>query len=89
MTFPVTIVDNFFDDPDAIVEIANNLKFFNPQTGNWPGTRTKNLHVEEPRLHMYFTQKLNSIFFGDNPDYWNTQAHFQLISPIDPENQYS
>ena len=89
MTFPITIVDNFFDDPDAIVEIANNLKFFNPQTGNWPGTRTKNLHVEEPRLHMYFTQKLNSIFFEDNPDYWNTQAHFQLINPIDPDNQYS
>ena len=67
MTFPITIVDNFFEDPDAIVEIANNLKFFNPQTGNWPGTRTKNLHVEEPRFYMYFTQKLNSIFFGDNP----------------------
>ena len=71
MTFPITIVDNFFDDPDAIVEVANNLKYFNPQGGHWPGTRTKNLHIDAPRLHMYFTQKLNSIFFGDNPDYWN------------------
>ena len=42
MTFPVTIVDNFFEEPDLIVEEANKLKYFNPQTGNWPGTRTKN-----------------------------------------------
>ena len=48
MTFPITIVDNFFDDPDAIVEVANNLKYFNPQGGHWPGTRTKNLHIDAP-----------------------------------------
>jgi len=52
MTFPITIVDNFFDDPDAIVETANNLKYFNPQGGHWPGTRTKNLHIDEPRFHV-------------------------------------
>ena len=88
MTFPVTIVDNFFEDPDLIVEEANKLKYFNPQTGNWPGTRTKNLHIDAPRLHMYFTQKLNSIFWEENPDYWNTTCHFQLIDPIDPTDKY-
>ena len=40
----------------------SDLKYFNPQGGHWPGTRTKNLHIDEPRLHMYFTQKLNYIF---------------------------
>ena len=87
MTFPITIVDNFFEDPDAIVKEAKTLKYFNPQTGNWPGTRTKNLHLELPKLHMYFTQKLNSIFFEENPDYWNTTCHFQAIDPLH-EDQY-
>ena len=87
MTFPITIVDNFFEDPDAIVKEAKTLKYFNPQTGNWPGTRTKNLHLELPKLHMYFTQKLNSIFFEDNPDYWETSCHFQAIDPLH-EDQY-
>ena len=66
MTYPITIVDDFFEDPDAIVEMANELKYYTPNTGNWPGTRTKNLHIDEPRLHMYFTQKLNYIFFEGN-----------------------
>ena len=87
MTFPITIVDNFFEDPDAIVKEANTLKYFNPQTGNWPGTRTKNLHLELPRLHMYFTQKLNSIFYEENPHYWETACHFQAIDPMH-EDQY-
>ena len=43
MTFPITIVDNFFEDPDAIVELANSHKFYNPDVGNWPGKRTKQL----------------------------------------------
>ena len=54
MTYPITIVDDFFEDPDAIVEMANELKYYTPNTGNWPGTRTKNLHIEEPRFFRYF-----------------------------------
>ena len=38
MTYPVTIVDNFFDDPDAVVEMAEGMQYYNPNTGNWPGT---------------------------------------------------
>ena len=37
MTFPITIVDNFFEDPDAIVEQALAHKYYNPDIGNWPG----------------------------------------------------
>ena len=44
MTYPITIIDNFFDDPDAIVELANSLDYYAPETGNWPGVRTKRLH---------------------------------------------
>ena len=82
MTYPVTIVDNFFEDPDGIVEMAESMKYYTPTTGNWPGTRTKNLHVEDPRFFNYFGQKLHFIFYETVPEYWNLQCHFQLIDPF-------
>ena len=82
MTYPITIVDDFFEDPDAIVEMANELKYYTPNTGNWPGTRTKNLHIEEPRFFRYFGSKLHLLFYESVPDYWNLQCHFQLIHPF-------
>ena len=82
MTYPITIVDNFFEDPDGIVEIANELKYYTPNTGNWPGQRTKNLHVEEPRFFTYFGNKLHLLFYETVPEYWNLQCHFQMIHPF-------
>ena len=82
MTYPVTIIDNFFEDPDGIVEMAESMKYYTPTTGNWPGTRTKNLHVEDPRFFNYFGQKLHFIFYETVPEYWNLQCHFQLINPF-------
>ena len=82
MTYPVTIVDNFFEDPDAVVEMANNLKYYNPNTGNWPGTRTKQLHVEDDRFFNMFGTKIHNLFYESPPEYWNLQCHFQLINPF-------
>tara|TARA_B100000965_G_scaffold49379_1_gene36304 strand:+ start:3859 stop:4512 length:654 start_codon:yes stop_codon:yes gene_type:complete len=82
MTYPVTIVDDFFEDPDGIVEMAEELSYYNPNTGNWPGTRTKQLHVENPRFFNYFGAKLHSLFHDTIPEYWNLQCHFQKIMPF-------
>tara|TARA_B100001175_G_scaffold68200_1_gene56099 strand:- start:497 stop:1153 length:657 start_codon:yes stop_codon:yes gene_type:complete len=82
MTYPITIVDNFFEDPDGIVEMANELRYYTPNTGNWPGQRTKNLHVEESRFFKYFGNKLHLLFYETVPEYWNLQCHFQMIHPF-------
>ena len=82
MTYPITIVDDFFEDPDGIVEMAESMKYYTPNTGNWPGTRTKNLHVEDKRFFNYFGQKLHLLFYESPPEYWNLQCHFQLIDPF-------
>ena len=58
----VTVIDNFFKDPDSIVEIANNLEFYPNSDGAWPGRRTKLLHEVEPEFFEFFGQKLHSIF---------------------------
>tara|TARA_B100001175_G_scaffold231918_1_gene198469 strand:+ start:203 stop:862 length:660 start_codon:yes stop_codon:yes gene_type:complete len=80
--YPVTIVDNFFDDPDEIVEMAENLKWYPPSLGNWPGLRTKQLHAEEKRFFQYFGEKIHHLFHDVMPDYWELEAHFQKIEPF-------
>ena len=88
MTYPVTIVDNFFSDPDAIVEMAESLNFYNPNTGNWPGERTKQLYVENEEFFNYFGVKIYSLFYDTTPDFWKLQCHFQKINPF-CEDKYS
>ena len=88
MTYPVTIVDNFFEDPDAVVKMAEEMKYYNPNTGNWPGMRTKQLSVEENRFFKYFGNKLHLLFVDSVPEYWNMQCHFQKINPF-CEDKYS
>ena len=82
MTYPVTIVDNFFSDPDAIVEMAESMSFYNPNTGNWPGERTKQIYVENEAFFNYFGLKIYSLFYESNPDFWKLQCHFQKINPF-------
>ena len=82
MTYPVTIVDDFFEDPDGIVEMAEGLKYYNPNTGNWPGTRTKQLDLEDFSFFNYFGVKLHTLFYEEPPEYWNLQCHFQKIQPF-------
>jgi|TARA_B100000282_G_scaffold89103_1_gene62325 hypothetical protein len=88
MTYPITIVDNFFEDPDGIVEQAMELRYYTPNSGNWPGTRTKSLHVEQPRFFSHFGQKLHLLHYESAPEYWNLQCHYQLIHPF-AEDKYS
>jgi hypothetical protein len=87
VTYPTTIIDNFFDDPDAIVEMAEGMKYYAPDTGNWPGTRTKQLHIENHRFFTYFGQKIHNLFHDSCPETWSLQSHFQNIRPF--EDKYS
>jgi hypothetical protein len=45
MYFPITCVDNFFDNPSSIVELANSLSYHKCDYFNqlWPGSRTMSL----------------------------------------------
>ncbi len=87
MTYPITIIDDFFEDPDKIVHLAKSFKYYPPDTGNWPGVRTKQLHLVDDRLFNYIGEKIHLLFYEASPDYWNMQIHFQKIQPFS-EDQY-
>ena len=81
--YPITIVDDFFEDPDAIVEMANGLKYYPPETGNWPGMRTKQLHlVEMNGCSITLVKRYNIYFTIQYLTTGSCSAHFQKIEPF-------
>ena len=83
MYFPTICVDNFFDDPQAIRDLAFSLDF--SESGKaYPGKRTKPLHEVAPEYFTYFCRRLMGVFYDfkkfDNVS-WNISTAFQLTAP--------
>ena len=53
--YPNLIVDNFFEKPDEIVNIANSIVYKDNTGGWWPGSRSNYLHDIYPRLFDYLS----------------------------------
>ena len=88
--YPITIVDNFLDDPDKIVDFAMKQEFY-PNTGSWPGSRTKQISELDLSLYDYLCVKILSLFHSE-VDSWDFEMSFQLITPYskrqhDPKNR--
>jgi len=83
MVFPLTCIDNFYENPDAVVEFANSLEF-TKMPGIYPGLRTNFLHNINQIFFDKFCEKLFSVFFdySQAPVNWNVQTHFQKIYPF-------
>ena len=60
--FPLTVVNDFFEDPYSVIEYANSLKYFN-EDKNYPGERTKDLYEINPEFYNAINNKILSIFF--------------------------
>jgi len=87
--FPVTIVDNFYENPDLVREYALSLSYQSSKTGKYPGSRTKLLSIQNERFSRIFSKKLFSLFF----DYettklaWNVETTFQKINSFSEEEK--
>jgi hypothetical protein len=80
INFPVTVVDNFFDNPDKIVEYALSCEYVKAEDGRWPGKRTAPLHVINPEIFNLSADKLISLFYADNLNpTWSAATYFQLV----------
>lgn len=85
--FPITVVDNFFDDPYKIREFALSCDF-QKMSGNYPGERTKMLSEIHPSYFNSFCKKLFSLFYYYEPNpnvIWNVETTFQKIYPFDDD----
>lgn len=77
---PLTIVDDFFDNPDIVREFALQQEFF-PSPGNYPGQRTGTLDKINPELLDTLTKKVFSLFYNFKYESvnWQVSAYFHKI----------
>jgi hypothetical protein len=84
MYFPITIVDNFYDDPDSIVEQAEQFKFYTKEEWGtaedyWPGKRTKPLGELDYTLFNFSCKRILGLMYEKIPRF-NCHNIFQKIS---------
>lgn len=80
--FPNTVVDGFFENPDAVVSFANKQKFFRSEDGRWPGERTKLIHELDSNFFSHLCSRMFGIFYDISQDKveWNVSACFQKVN---------
>ena len=84
--YPNLIVDNFFEDPDSIVDLSTNIQYSPSDNGRWPGLRSNYLHRIYPRLFDFICTKITHLFY-DTCKSWTYEITFQKVNPFS-KNQY-
>ena len=79
-TFPVTVIDDFFKNPDYIRDLALSVDY-PTQSGRWPGRRSELISSIDPVLFHYIGNKIFSIL------YYNLKKIFNYFLPTDKKEQ--
>ena len=87
--YPVTIINDFYDNPDTIRQfaLAQKYKFRHEEEGLdyvYPGCRTQDLHALDASLQAMVLKKLVSVFHIPEHDLmrWAISSSFQSVSEI-------
>ena len=78
---PISVVDNFLENPDIVRDFALKLPYENSQ-GHFPGKRSTRIDLADKEFEKILSQKMFSLFFDlfkENLS-WNIEGSFQLIS---------
>ncbi|HSI44411.1 MAG TPA: DUF6445 family protein [Methylotenera sp.] len=85
--YPVTIIENFYENPAAIRKFALAQKYtFCKDRENleyvYPGSRTKDIFDLDKNLHEKICKKLVSVFHNSEYDYmrWAISTSFQSVT---------
>ena len=85
--YPVTVIENFYENPDAIRKFALAQEYtFCHERANleyvYPGSRTKDIFDLDGNLHAEICKKLICIFHNTEHDYmrWAVSTNFQGVS---------
>lgn len=83
--YPVTIVNDFYEDPDQLRNYALSQEYRycqNPQDKyGWPGCRTKDISELNQELYQKVCLKIVSLFHNSEHDFmrWNILTSFQIV----------
>ena len=83
--YPITIIQNFYDNPDEIRRFAlsQNYQYCHEKIDNYgfPGCRTEELRKIDSNLYESLCRKLISVFhdLGKDPMRWEILTSFQIV----------
>jgi len=79
--FPTTVVDDFFEYPDAVREFALQQDYLPDPENKWPGKRTKSLHEINLNFFSNTVNKVFSLFYDleRTKILWSADARFQKV----------
>lgn len=82
--FPITCVDNFYNNPDEIRNFALSLTYNKEEEGVYPGERTKPIHQIDNEFNIRFTLKVLSLFYNYRHEdvRFKVTSYFQKIYPF-------
>ncbi len=85
--YPVTVVENFYENPDAVRQFALSQKYrYRHQLKDvpyvFPGCRTKDLSIINKPLFEKVTEKIISLFHNFEHEHmrWGVSTNFQIVS---------
>ena len=82
VSFPLSVVDNFFDNPDDIRDYALSLKYHSDEKGSYPSLRTDKIHKFNEPLFDMVCRKILSVYYEFHElthISWNTNMSFQKV----------
>ena len=82
MLWPNFCIDNFFQNPDSVVDFSKTLKFYKSK-GKFPGERTKPLHEINYDFFLKVTKKIVACLYPNDLENleWKALQFFQKIKP--------
>jgi hypothetical protein len=82
MLWPTIIVDNFFDEPEKIIETSKKFVFRQNLLGKWPGERTDDISSLNYDMFNWITYKIIRLIYPMNHAQikWNASQYFQKIN---------
>lgn len=83
MIWPTFCIDNFFQNPDAVIKFSKTLKFIK-SNGPFPGERTEALHTVNQEFFEQSTKKIIACLYPNeifNNIRWTASQYFQKINP--------
>lgn len=82
-SYPLTIVDNFFDDPDKIRNLALRMSYTPDERGTYPAVRSEQLYINNKPLFDLVCRKILSIYYDLHSNQsinWNVNMSFQKVN---------
>ena len=80
MNWPTLIIDNFYNDFEAVKKYANKIKY-HPSDGHWPGMRSEYISNINPDFFKMTSYKILQALFPHNyyDLMWTARMQFQKI----------